>query len=77
MRGYLFYGLVMELADVPDSKSGGAIRVGSSPTLATICPISPTAEATGLEPVKCGFESHVGYHGAGKLRCKYHVLRQQ
>ena len=29
------YGRVMELVDVPDSKSGAARRAGSSPALAT------------------------------------------
>lgn len=38
-----------------------ALRIGSNPVGGAICPITPTEEGAGLEPVKCGFKSHVGY----------------
>ena len=34
--------------------------MGSNPLVVT-CPSSPTGEATDLNPVQCGFESHGGY----------------
>ena len=37
-------GLMMEQEDMPNSKFGGAIRVGSTPTEATICGTSLTVE---------------------------------
>ena len=57
----VLFARVMELVDVPDSKSGGVTRAGSSPALGTICCNKRDASGASLADLRMV--------GAVKVKC--------